>query len=80
MQFTFYKAADKLLVNAKQNADTFKIKIVYMELYIRKIIINESVYSAIEARLAQKQLLKYNFNRIDVSAHIVQGKLFQLLI
>ena len=36
-----------------------------MELYIRKIIINESVYSAIEARLAQKQLLKYNFNRID---------------
>ena len=45
-----------------------------MELYIRKIIINESVYSAIEARLAQKQLLKYNYNRVDVSAHILQGK------
>ena len=44
-----------------------------MELYIRKIIINESVYNAIEAKLASKQLMKYNFNRVDVSAHIVQG-------
>ena len=72
-QFTFYKAADKLLVDAKEETESFKIKLIYMELYIRKIIINESIYNAIEVKLANKELLKYNFNRVDVSAHIVQG-------
>ena len=47
---------------------------MYMELYIRKIIINESVYNSIEAKLASKALLRYHFNRVDVTTHIVQGK------
>ena len=45
-----------------------------MELYIKKIIIDESVYNSIEAKLAKKALLTYHFNRVDVTTHIVQGK------
>ena len=46
--------------------EEYKIEIAYLELYIPKVIISESVYNAIEHKLSNKCLLRYHFDRIGI--------------
>lgn len=94
LQFTFYKARNQLLIDVKNASagEDYKIEIAYLELYIPKVIISESVYNAIEHKLSNKCLLRYHFDRIgkyfgillrrllsttDVSSQILTGGVFQ---